>query len=126
MIKINDFNLINSIFIKYNGKLKGCAFLNRDKGIIPIELEEELDFITSYPNIMKQLIEGKEIYFKGFNAYLGEKATEGAYCEKDIFLYEYKSMNNSFFEAIINLDNQIEKTKPKTRKLLKQGLYYNE
>lgn len=127
MIDLKNYYLFGSIYINYREGLKGSILLEDENGVIPIELkEEDLTFISFYPNIMKKLIDGKELYLKAFNGYLGTEETMGPYCEQKIFVSEYDDENASLSELIINLENKIEKGKSNVRKLSKIGIYYSE
>ena len=126
MTNLRDCYLFSAIFINYSEGLKGCLLIESENGVIPIELkEEDLNFLTFYPNIMEKLINGRLLYLKGFNVYLGKKETFGPYCEHEIFISEYDSENINFYELIANLESKIEKRESNVRKLSKLGIYYN-
>jgi len=125
MIDLGKDYLSGTIFINYDEGLKGCVLLENKNGIVPVELKDkDLKFITFYPNIMQQLMNGKKIYFKDFTGYLGREEFEGPYGEQTVFISEYESVNTIFSELMINLENKIKNKKTNVRKLSKLGGYY--
>lgn len=127
MVDLKNYRLFSAIFINYMEGLKGFLLIESENGVIPIELkEEDLNFLTFYPNVMKKLTDGKSLYLKAFNAYLGKEETVGPYCEHQIFVSEYDSENIDFYELIANLESRIKKGNVNVRKLSKLGIYYNE
>lgn len=127
MEKLKQYYLLGPTFISYNNGLKGCVFLESEKGVVPIELNsEDLDSITKYPNIMERLMNGECLYLKGSKGYIGKKEYIGPYGEEEVFSTEYSSENIGISELIIGLENSIKKRDIKRMQLSKLGIYYNE
>ena len=83
----------------------------------PKEIEEaKLLFIMTYPNILKELMNGKILYIDNYTGYLGHKEIKGPYGEEEIFIPEYTSNNLSLIEIIIDIENKIKNNKKKIRK----------
>lgn len=127
MEKLKQYHLLGSTFISYNNGLKGCVFLESEKGVVPIQLNsEDLDSITKYPNIMERLMNGESLYLKGSKGYMGRKEYIGPYGEEEVFSTEYSSENIGISELIIGLENSIKKGDIKRMRLSKLGSYYSE
>ena len=106
------------LIIRYNNnKLSGSILYKCNDGIIPKEIEEtKLLFIMTYPNILKELMNGKILYIDNYTGYLGHKEIKGPYSEEEIFIPEYTSNNLSLIEIIIDIENKIKNNKKKIRK----------
>ena len=119
MIDLQKKYLLGATFISYNEELKGCILLESKDGIIPLELKvSDLQFLTSYPNIMIQLKKGKKLFVKAHQVYLGEEKKEGPYSEQATFISQYYSKNPDFNELIVSLENDIKNEKINVKKLI--------
>ena len=108
-------NSSRALIIRYNNKLNGSILYKCSDGIIPKEIEEaKLLFIMTYPNILKELMNGKIL--DNYTGYLGHKEIKGPYGEEEIFIPEYTSNNLSLIEIIIEIENKIKNNKKKIRK----------
>ena len=122
---MNVNNLSKVMFVNYNdeGFFQTTILLETNNGIIPYNYEKT-DFISFYPYLAKQLMDGKTLYVAFDYGYVGIKKSEGPYCEKQVFESEYEEKNIDFNELLIMLDDAIKNEKKKQRKLVKIGDSY--
>ena len=122
---MNVNNLSKVMFVNYNdeGFFQTTILLETNNGIIPYNYEKT-DFISFYPYLAKQLMDGKTLYVAFDYGYVGIKKSEGPYCEKQVFESEYEEKNIDFNELLIMLDDAIKNEKKKQRKLVKIGNSY--
>ena len=122
---MNVNNLSKVMFVNYNdeGFFQTTILLETNNGIIPYNYEKT-DFISFYPYLAKQLMDGKTLYVAFDYGYVGIKKSEGPYCEKQVFESEYEEKNIDFNELLIRLDDAIKNEKKKQRKLVKIGNSY--
>ena len=122
---MNVNNLSKVMFVNYNdeGFFQTTILLETNNGIIPYNYEKT-DFISFYPYLAKQLMDGKTLYVAFDYGYVGIKKSEGPYCEKQVFESEYEEKNIDFNELLIRLDDAIKNGKKIQRKLIKIGASY--
>ena len=122
---MNTNNISKLMFVNYNaeGFFQTTILLETKKGIIPYNYETT-DFISFYPYLAKQLMDGKTLYVDFDNGYVGIKKSEGPYCEKHVFESEYEENNIDFNELLIKLNAAIKNEKKTQRKLIKIGARY--
>lgn len=122
---MNVNNLSKFMFVNYNdeGFFQTTILLETNNGIIPYNYEKT-DFISFYPYLAKQLMDGKTLYVAFDYGYVGIKKSEGPYCEKQVFESEYEEKNIDFNELLIRLDDAIKNEKKIRRKLIKIGASY--
>jgi len=113
------------MFVNYNdeGFFQTTILLETNNGIIPYNYEKT-DFISFYPYLAKQLMDGKTLYVAFDYGYVGIKKSEGPYCERQVFESEYEEKNIDFNELLIRLDDAIKNEKKIQRKLIKIGASY--
>ena len=97
------------MFVNYNdeGFFQTAILLETNNGIIPYNYEKT-DFISFYPYLAKQLMDGKTLYVAFDYGYVGIKKSEGPYCEKQVFESEYEEKNIDFNELLIRLNDAIK------------------
>ncbi len=122
---MNVNNLSKVMFVNYNdeGFFQTTILLETNNGIIPYNYEKT-DFISFYPYLAKQLMDGKTLYVAFDYGYVGIKKSEGPYCERQVFESEYEEKNIDFNELLISLDDAIKNEKKIQRKLIKIGASY--
>jgi len=122
---MNVNNLSKVTFVNYNdeGFFQTTILLETNNGIIPYNYEKT-DFISFYPYLAKQLMDGKTLYVAFDYGYVGIKKSEGPYCEKQVFESEYEEKNIDFNELLIGLNDAIKNEKKIRRKLIKIGASY--
>ena len=122
---MNINNLSKVMFVNYNdeGFFQTTILLETNNGIIPYNYEKT-DFISFYPYLAKQLMDGKTLYMAFDYGYVGIKKSEGPYCEKQVFESEYEEKNIDFNELLIRLNDAIKNEKKIRRKLIKIGASY--
>ena len=122
---MNVNNLSKVMFVNYNdeGFFQTTILLETNNGIIPYNYEKT-DFISFYPCIAKQFMDGKTLYVAFDYGYVGIKKSEGPYCEKQVFESEYEEKNIDFNELLISLNDAIKNEKKIRRKLIKIGASY--
>ena len=122
---MNVNNLSKVMFVNYNdeGFFQTTILLETNNGIVPYNYEKT-DFISFYPYLAKQLMDGKTLYVAFDYGYVGIKKTEGPYCEKQVFESEYEEKNIDFNELLIRLNDAIKNEKKIQRKLIKIGASY--
>ena len=122
---MNVNNLSKVMFVNYNdeGFFQTTILLETNNGIIPYNYEKT-DFISFYPYLAKQLMDGKTLYVAFDYGYVGIKKSEGPYCEKQVFESEYEEKNIDFNELLIRLNDAIKNDKKIRRKLIKIGASY--
>ena len=122
---MNVNNLSKVMFVNYNdeGFFQTTILLETNNGIIPYNYEKT-DFISFYPYLAKQLMDGKTLYVAFDYGYVGIKKSEGPYCEKQVFESEYEEKNIDFNELLIRLNDAIKNEKNIRRKLIKIGASY--
>ncbi len=120
-------NLSKVMFVNYNdeGFFQTTILLETDNGIIPYSYEKT-DFISFYPYLAKQLMDGKTLYVDFNYGYVGIEKTEGPYCEKQVFESEYEEKNIDFKELLISLNDVIKNEKKTQRQLIKIGASYKQ
>ena len=122
---MNVNNLSKVMFVNYNdeGFFQTTILLETNNGIVPYNYEKT-DFISFYPYLAKQLMDGKTLYVAFDYGYVGIKKSEGPYCEKQVFESEYEEKNIDFNELLIRLNDAIKNEKKIRRKLIKIGVSY--
>ena len=120
-------NLPKIIYVTYNkeGFFQSTILLKTTNGIIPYKYGKA-DYISFYPFLAKQLIEGKILYVDYNCGYVGIKKTEGPYCENQVFESEYEGINVDFNELLIRINDSIRNEKKTPRKLVKIGESYKQ
>ncbi len=120
-------NLSKVMFVNYNdeGFFQTTILLETNNGIIPYNYEKT-DFISFYPYLAKQLMDGKTLYVDFNYGYVGIEKTEGPYCEKQVFESEYEEKNIDFKELLISLNDVIKNEKKTQRQLIKIGASYKQ
>lgn len=120
MLEISDMILRQgyTIFIskKKEGNLQGSYLKYFADGLHPDVLQQsQLRPFIHLPNILEQLEKGSilQVNQSGYYVYgiLGEEKTEGPYCESQYLEVIAQNSAFSYYEMLIDLDNQLAAAK---------------